>query len=500
MRKLKKMLTSRAVFTAAALLLQLFILFLITLRFSSVFVYYLIVSYTVAVILSFFVLNKKTNTGYKIGWILLFTVLPLFGAVLYVTINGETYRFLTERRLNKIHTSAKRMFDSERRMEFDSDYARLQSEYIRKYSASTPVKNTRSKYFGSGEDFFTSLLEDLKTAEHHIYLEYFILRQGYMWTEIKSILVEKAKSGVDIRIIVDDFGSIDGISRRERKYLRENGIKIKFFNPFLPVISGLLNNRDHRKICVIDTKIAYCGGVNIADEYINLHKRFGYFKDSGIVMYGEAAYNFEVFFVSLWEYVTGKSSEVVMPKYEEIDKGIFHPYADSPVDCEYVSKNIYMNMINRAERYVYISTPYFVVDDEMLTSIVNASKSGVDIRIVVPHIPDKILVNQVTKSYYERLVSAGVRVYEFKKGFNHSKLVVADGRVASVGSVNFDYRSFYLSFECGVWMYETDSIADVKKDLISMMGESIEITADKARANIFVRVFRGILAAFSPMF
>ena len=500
MKKLKKAVTSRAVITALELLIQLVIIFIMILRFSNYLSYYLIVSYTLAIILSVRVINKRTNSGYKIGWLLLFLILPIFGAFLYMTVNGEASKGSVQRKLNKIFDSSKIMFENGNAAEINDDYARVQSEYIRRYNASIPVKNTHSKYFSSGEKFFESIIEDLKLARHHIYLEYFILKSGYMWNEIKRILIEKARCGVDVRIIVDDFGSIDGINKRERKCLLAEGIKIKFFNPFVPVISGLLNNRDHRKICVIDTEIAYCGGVNIGDEYINLYERFGYFKDSGIAMYGEAAYNFEVFFLSLWEYVSKEKTEIIKPKYKETEKGVFHPYADSPIDDEYVSKNVYMNLINRAERYVYISTPYFVVDDEMLTAITNAAKSGIDIRIVVPHIPDKILVNQVTKSFYERLISAGVKVYEYKKGFNHSKLAVADDRVATVGSVNFDYRSFYLSFECGVWMYETDSVPCVKDDLVSMMSESIEITPEQAKANIFVRLFRAVLAAFSPMF
>ena len=499
MKKLKGMITSRVVMTGLSLLIQLAVIFAMTLWFSNFWTYYLLVSYILAVVLCVRIINKRTNSGYKIGWMLLITVLPIFGSFMYITINGESFRSVTQRRLNKIFDSSKSMLGDGDKIDFDSESAGRQSDYIMGHSASVPVRNTRSRYFSSGEEYFAALLEDLRSAQHHIYLEYFILRSGYMWEEIKKILTEKAANGVDIRIIVDDFGSIDGINRRERRELERANIRLKFFNPFVPVISGLINNRDHRKICVIDTEIAYCGGINVADEYINMYERFGYFKDSGIALYGEAAYNFEVFFLSLWEYVAKEKTEIVKPRYDIVDKGVFHPYADSPIDNEYVSKTIYMNMISRAEKYVYISTPYFVVDDEMLTAITSASKSGVDVRIVVPHIPDKILVNQVTKSFYTRLIDAGVRVYEYKKGFNHSKLVLTDDKIATVGSVNFDYRSFYLSFECGVWMYNTDAVTGIKNDLLSMMEESKEITEDKARVNIFLRLFRGVLAAFSPM-
>ena len=355
--------------------------------------------------------------------------------------------------------------------------------------------------FKSQEQALTkmTMISDLEGAKHHIYLEYFIFKKGHMWDELLNVLVKKVGEGVDIRIIADDFGSIDGFGRRDKKRLKELGIKIQFFNPFVPIISGVLNNRDHRKICVIDTEVAYCGGVNIADEYINLDDKYGYFKDSGIAVYGEAAHSFEVFFVSLWDGLTGENTEIPDPVCENSGNGVYQPYTDSPLDNEYVSKNVYMNMISRAKRYVYISTPYFVVDDEMLSVIQNVAKSGVDVRIIVPHIPDKFLVNQVTKSYYERLISSNVRVYEYEKGFNHSKLVCVDDEIATVGSVNFDYRSFYLSFECGLWMYSTPSVISVKEDLVAMMDCSIELDAKSVKKNVLVRMARAILSAFSPM-
>ncbi len=485
--------------TALSLLIQLSIIFVILLWFSSLYVYYLITAYFVGVILGIAVINKKTNSGYKIGWLLILIVLPVFGAFLYLTINGEGLRGITSKRSERFNKRVREELKEADSIDFDSETAALQSNYIKNSAHFPPVKNTRSKYFKSGEELFKSLLSDLEGAGSHIYLEYFIIRNGYMWNEILKILTKKAGEGVDVRIIVDDFGSIDGFKRGDKKRLKELGIRVRFFNPFVPVISGILNNRDHRKICVIDTRVAYCGGVNIADEYINLDDKFGHFKDSGIAVYGEAAYNFEVFFVSLWDGITGENTKIAAPVYEKADDGVYQPYADSPLDREYVSKTVYMNMISRAKRYVYISTPYFVVDDEMLSVIQNTAKSGVDVRIIVPHIPDKFLVNQVTKSYYERLILSGVRVYEYKNGFNHSKIVVADDSYATVGSVNFDYRSFYLSFECGIWMYNTPSVLSSRDDFTDMMEHSIEISYGMARRNIFVRFFRALLSAFSPM-
>ena len=500
MRKLKGILGSKAMITAVLLLIQFALIFVIQLRFGNLFVYYYFISFAIALLLSIRVINRRINSGYKIAWILMLLVFPTFGPWLYVTLNGDTFKRLSAKKIDKIEQSVKDHFKIDTKPSFDKKYGELISNYIKNKNYSTPVKNTRSSYFKSGEEFFESLTRDLLKAEHHIYMEYFIIRKGYMWERIKSILAQKAQAGVDVRILVDDFGSIDGFSRKEKKSIKDAGIKIKFFNPFVPIITTVLNNRDHRKICVIDTEIAYCGGVNIADEYINLDDKYGYFKDSGIAMYGEAAYNFEVFFLSLWEYVSSDKTDIIRPEYPSLDCGIFQPYADHPTDDEFLSKNIYMDMINRAEKYVYISTPYFAVDDEILTSILNSAKSGIDIRLIVPHIPDKVLVNQVAKSHYKTLISAGVKVYEYEKGFNHSKLVVVDDTMATVGSVNFDYRSFYLSYECGVWMYRTDSIPSVKADFLDMMNKSIEITEKSAQANVIVRILRAILAAFSPMF
>jgi len=499
MRKLKSMITSKAMITAVSLLLQLAIIFVILFRFTSAYVYYLLFSYALSVVMCLIVINKNTNSGYKIGWLVILIALPLFGVFLYLTVNGESFRGIIRKRSAHFDKRAREELGKSSSAAIQAEDAALQSAYLTKTGGFPTLENTYAKYFDTGEALFKSLLSDLEGANHHIYLEYFIFKKGYMWDEILKVLVKKVGEGVDIRIIADDFGSIDGFGRKDKKRLRELGIKIQFFNPFVPVISGVLNNRDHRKICVIDTKIAYCGGVNIADEYINLDNKYGYFKDSGIAVYGEAAHSFEVFFVSLWDGLTGEKTKIPDPVWEKSQNGVYQPYTDSPLDREYVSKNVYMNMISRAKRYVYISTPYFVVDDEMLSVIQNTAKSGVDVRIVVPHVPDKLLVNQVTKSYYERLISSGVRVYEYEKGFNHSKLVLVDDEIATVGSVNFDYRSFYLSFECGLWMYATPSVISVKNDLVSMMKDSIEIDEKAAKSNIFLRILRAILSTFSPM-
>lgn len=500
MKRILKHLTSRKIAVAVNILVQFAIIFLLIAYFDKAYIYYYAISSALAIICGVVVINKKMNSGYKIAWLLLLLLLPVFGLTLYILLEGSWYTKRTKKKMLRITERIKDGLRERETVEFQDSYAEKQSRYLDMFAHTPPVKNTRSKYFSCGEEYFESLLRDLKTAEKSIYLEYFIIKESHMWDEIKEILVDKASQGVDVRVIYDDFGSIDKIRKKEIKMLASKGIKIKPFNPFVPVISLLLNYRDHRKICTIDTKIAYSGGVNLGDEYINKEKRFGHWKDSGIALYGEGAYSLEVFFLTLWEYITKEKQSLKKPKYEETNDGIYQPYTDSPIRNENVGANVYMNIISQAQRYVYISTPYFVVNEEMLTVILNAAKCGVDVRIVVPHIPDKKIVNQATKSYYSQLIQAGVKVYEYKHGFNHSKIVVSDDKIATVGSVNFDFRSFYLSFECGVWMYNTPTVLDVLADYNSLLNESIKISLEDCRVSAITRVFRGIIAAFAPLF
>ncbi len=500
MKRVSKFLTSRMIATALDILIQFVIIVVLIVYFDGVFVYYYSISLILSMLFCIEVINKNINSGYKISWILLLLAFPMFGLTLYVMLEGSWYTKRTKKKMLSITERIKDGLSKEEDIVFEHASAKKQSKYIESFAYSPPVKNTRSKYFSSGESYFDSLIQDLSKAEKSIYLEYFIIKESHMWDEIKKILTEKASQGVDVRVIYDDFGSIDRISKREIKSLKAAGVKIKSFNPFVPVISLLLNYRDHRKICTIDTKIAYSGGVNLADEYINKEIRFGHWKDSGIALYGEGAYSLEVFFLTFWEYITKEKQKLSKPQYEIIDEGIYQPYTDSPIDKENVGANVYMNIISQAQNYVYISTPYFVVDDEMLKTITNAAKSGVDVRIVVPHIPDKKTVNQATKSYYAQLIESGVKVYEYKHGFNHSKIVISDDKIATVGSVNFDYRSFFLSFECGVWMHNTDTVLDILADYNRLLNESIKITIEDCKVPFIVKVFRKVIAAFAPLF
>lgn len=353
---------------------------------------------------------------------------------------------------------------------------------------------------------FPDMLEALKSAEHFIFMEYFIVEEGYMFDQIADILEEKAKSGVDVRFIYDDVGCISTLPPKYFRKLEERGIKCVAFNPFLPLISVVMNNRDHRKIFVVDGNIGFTGGINLADEYINKVERFGYWKDSGIRIEGDGVWNLTVMFLEMWNYIKGTSEEYdrfkpsVYQKKTFSQDGFVQPYGDTPLDYENVGENIYLNIISSAKDYVYIFTPYLIIDHEMLITLCNAAKRGVDVRIVTPGVPDKKTVYLLTQSYYEPLIRNGVKIYQYTPGFIHAKNFVCDDEIATVGSVNLDFRSLFLHFECGVWMYQSKAVMQVKRDCLETFAHSEEITLEFCRRRpAAVRAVQGMMRLFAPL-
>ena len=350
------------------------------------------------------------------------------------------------------------------------------------------------------------MLETLENAEHYIFLEYFIIAPGEMWDGILNVLEKKARAGLDVRLIYDDFGCVSTMPENFSAVLRSKGIRCEAFNPILPLAVALNNNRDHRKIAVIDGYIAFTGGINLADEYINRKKRFGYWKDTGIKLTGEAVRSFTVMFLELWSVLATEKID-----YNKFDvhawhpqtfeaKGFVQPYTDSPFDKLPTGESVYMNIINRAKHYVYIYTPYLICDNEVLTALCMAADSGVDVRIITPGIPDKKTVFFVTQSYYDRLVAHGVKIFEYQPGFVHAKCFVCDDEIAAVGTINLDFRGLYLHFECGVWMYGTDSVADVKGDFLDTQLKCREITLKEClEKSAWTRLWQSVLRLFAPL-
>ena len=349
------------------------------------------------------------------------------------------------------------------------------------------------------------LLEELEKAKHTIFLEFFIIGQGFMWDSVLDILKRKAAQGVDVRIIYDDVGCLCTLPHRYPKELEKHGIRCRVFSPLHPAISRCLNSRDHRKLAIIDGHTAFTGGINLADEYINLHQLHGHWKDAGLLLHGEAVWNFTVLFLSMWELLSGEKEDPAqyLPHTHHQESfpqdGWYIPFGSNPSGRNSVCADCFGNILHRAVRYLYLDTPYLIVDNETANALCLAAKSGVDVRIVTPYKWDKRLVHMTTRSYYGELINNGVKVYEYSKGFIHSKTFVCDDTTATVGTTNLDFRSLYLHFECGVWMYGSRAVMQLKEDFIATLEHCRPVTEADCRCGILKRWFQEILRLFAPL-
>ena len=377
-----------------------------------------------------------------------------------------------------------------------------QSEYILNSCDMPLYQNTETTYFEIGEKFYDSLIDELKKAKKYIFIESFIVSKGFMLDTILDILKQKVKENVEVRFMFDDWGTIETLPHGFNKKLEAYGIKCVIFNPLVPILSFRHNNRDHKKIIIIDGNIAYTGGVNIADEYINRKERFGHWKDSGIMIKGEAVKSFTFMFLESWHYYKNREEDYrrYMPTIEGQSDGYVQPYIYNPMDEKPVARNVYVNILNEAKKYVYITTPYLIMDVELTNAVISAAQRGVDVEIITPHIPDKWYVHAVTKSFYDELLKAGVKIFEYTPGFIHAKNVICDDDVATIGTVNFDYRSLYHNYECGVWMYNTHIIQEMKNDFENTRDISMKITKELvSRTSLSQRLVQELLKFFSPM-
>lgn len=511
-KKVLKLLLSRRTFVIILLLLQVYLIVFLLIqsktRFHAVSITLNIISITTV----FYIINRKDKPGYKVTWIVMIMVFPLFGGILYLIFRLQSSVEHLQRKFLKYDLQARSLLKQDDNIlkslyDENKDIA-VQAQYLINKTGYPIYQNTDVEYMSSGEAYFKCLTDELKKAERFIFLEYFIISHGIMWDTIFGILKEKVKAGVDVRIIYDDMGCMFSLPDKYYRTLSKMGIKCMAFNPFRPFWTTLQNNRDHRKIVVIDGNIAFTGGINLADEYINAIRRFGHWKDSAVMLRGEGARSFTVMFLNMWDSIC-KSEEnfndFLIQKNDIIcnnnDKnGYVQPYCDSPVDNEYVGENIYLQVINNARKYMYISTPYLIIDDNMMTSLTLAAKSGIDVRIITPHIPDKKIVHITTRSYYPQLIGAGVRIYEYKPGFIHSKKFISDDKTAVTGTANLDFRSLYLHFECGVRMYNMPAIAVMKADYLKTLEVCTEITSDfYAKKNIIMSIFQDIIRLCAPL-
>lgn len=493
------------------LLIQLAYLISLFWTLGTLFTYSYFVFAILGLVLALYIVNTDINPSYKIAWILVVLAFPIFGCMFYLFFGNSHSGDRIRRKMAHYDSDGRLLLPQKdetlNALHSDSSTAAKQANYLFRFGGYPVYGNTKAAYFPLGEDKFAALLKELEKAERFIFLEYFIIQEGKVWNSILEILERKAQSGVDVRLIYDDIGCLMTLPYKYNEALEKKGIKCRVFNPFRPILSAKMNNRDHRKILVIDGHTAFTGGINLADEYINEYEKHGHWKDSAVMLKGEGVWSFTAMFLVMWSYLgSSKTDEYTdyMPRPEDIapyrSDGYVVPFTDSPLDDEPVGENVYLNIINDAKEYVYITTPYLIIDNEMSTALILAAKSGIDVRIITPHIPDKRFVHAVTRAHYKKLTRFGVRVYEYTPGFIHAKNFVSDDCVAVVGTINLDFRSLYLHFECAAWMYGVHCIADIKRDFLLTLEKCHEVTYDEClNVNIFKRAGRFILRLFAPM-
>lgn len=455
------------------------------------------------------ILNKDGVAEYKLPWLLVVALFPSLGIAIYLFFGSQEPGRRMKREYAPIAAHAEKCITQDEvllhALEEKDPVAAGQAKYLYQSSHAAIHSDTYMEYYPFGEDMFPALVRELKKAKHFIFMEYFIVEEGEFWNTILDILEEKAAEGVEVRFMYDDVGSIGKVPARYVKKIRARGVQAQVFRPFLPFASVIHNHRDHRKITVIDNTVAFTGGVNLADEYINVVERFGRWKDNSVMLRGSCVKDITAVFLTLWDLQTRSLSDY--EKYTSIscetekNNGIVSFFADgpSPFYGEQVGKDVYLNILNQAKDYVYITTPYLVCDNEILSAIRLAARRGVDVRMITPHIPDKKSVYLITRSNYRSLLDAGVRIFEYTPGFIHAKTFLADDKIGVVSTINLDYRSLVHHFECGVWMYETDILSQVKQDLLTTMEVSREVGEKEATLNFAENIAKSLMQVFTPL-
>ena len=484
-------------------------LLILALRLNEYSVYISLATSILTLILVLRLYNTRIPMGFKLLWIMVILAFPVLGVSLYLLAGRSDVTKGMRVRLEKIDTGLAHWLMQDEQVlhslrEKDVSVAN-QMNYISQYAKFPVYQNTDIEFFKDASDGFEEQLRELKMAEKFIFMEYHAIEDAISFGRMKQILAEKAKQGVDVRVLYDDVGSIGFIDSKFVKRMEALGIKCRVFNPLIPVVNIFMNNRDHRKITVIDGKVGFTGGYNLADKYFNLEHPYGHWKDTGVKLTGEAVRSLTFMFLEMWNAMSNKPLEdtsVFFPDitYDAKENCYIQPYADSPLDNELVGENVYMNVVKMAKDYVYFTTPYLIISDELERELTMAVKRGVDVRIITPGIPDKKAVFEVTRSNYEDLVKAGVRIYEYTPGFIHAKECICDDELAVTGTINLDYRSLYLHFENGVLLYNCQAVKYMRKDFEETIKVSKEVTeVYKKKHPLNIRIKRGLLRVFAPL-
>ncbi len=469
--------------------------------------YFYLAMYATQIFCVLKIINSQENPDYKIPWLLFVLVVPVAGFMIYFMFYDRKLSKKYIKRLEKISEQQIHTDDTLvlAKLEKEDKQAYMQANLLCKLADTHVYQNTEAVYYDMGEKLFAAMLEDLKKAEKYIFMEYFIVEEGTFWNSILDILKKKTAAGVEVRVIYDDIGCMGTLPGNYYKELGKSGIKVVCFSRLRGQANNEFNNRSHRKITVIDGKVGYTGGVNIADEYINERVLFGLWKDVGIRLEGEAVAQLTSIFLADYELNVKTPVEAFEPYFKDgisVEKsGYMIPFGDGPgpIFKYRVAKTMIMNMLNQAEDYVYMMSPYLIIDNELCQAIENAAMRGIDVRIITPHIPDKKIVFVMTRSYYKRLMDAGVKIYEFEPGFVHAKVYLSDDKYAIVGTINLDYRSLVHHFENGVWMYKHEVLGQIKDDIEATMERSIEVKDGVIKNTLGQRVIRAFVRALSPM-
>ncbi len=458
--------------------------------------------FTIGMVL--YLINSSMDPTAKITWLIVIMLLPVFGSLLYLFTRREIGHRAMRRKLENIYAASKSKEENSamEALEKQDPGAAALARYVSRYTGISLCQNTESSYFPLGEDMLQAMLPELEKAEKRIYLEYFIIDEGLMWGKILEILARKAAEGVDVRVLYDGTCEFLLLPKGYPKRLQALGIQCRVFAPVTPFLSTHYNYRDHRKILTVDGKVAFTGGVNLADEYINAKHPYGHWKDTAVMLRGEAAARFEKMFLQIWSLEDKQIRfPAEMPSYAVSGaQGFCLPYCEDPLDRERVGRQVYIDILNRAQNYVHIMTPYLILDGELESALCYAAKRGVEVSLLLPGIPDKKFPYALAKSHYPMLVAAGVKIYEYSPGFVHAKVVVADDKEAVVGTINFDYRSLYHHFECAVYLHSSPCIADIAGDFAGSIALSRPVTPQSIRSEkLFYKLTGRILKAVATL-
>lgn len=433
-----------------------------------------------------YLINSRIDPTAKITWLIVIMLMPIFGALLFWFTQSELGHRALKSRVDQLiqqtNTLVPQDPDTLEHLKEEAPGAAGLAAYINRTGCHPVYENTSVTYFPMGEDKWAEMLRQLEQAQHFIYMEYFIVDEGLMWGKILEILARKAKEGVDVRVLYDGTCEFTTLPHDYPKRLQQLGIQCRMFARVIPMVSTHYNYRDHRKILVIDGHTAFNGGVNLADEYINHIQKFGHWKDTAVMLKGEAVRSFTLMFLQMWNVTEKQPQFDVMQQYPAISQpkaeGYVIPYGDCPLDHDKVGERVYMDILNRATKYVHIMTPYLILDSEMETALCFAAERGVEVKLILPGIPDKNAPYALAKMHYASLLDSGVQIYEYTPGFVHAKVFVSDDKEAVVGTINLDYRSLYHHFECATWMYGVPCIGEIEEDFESTLLKCRRVTKD----------------------